>query len=444
MDRPSERRAFARAWSYLNYHAVAKWVALFAAVAAGVLYVLLLIVLWLFGDLMVHRGQIPGYENLTPTEARTFDEKWETHGKDAMDFLGLADTRGPKSLENEQPSDTALSSQEQRFIWRAYLVGLMRARVGGAAAVEVLPTYRDLAEPEKQAVVQRWLAIPEADRQSLLAQFGFGDARRAKLLAAEPGEQETLWNLYLYREFGQFDSPSASQAADLLRDRLLALATAGDEAALAEENPLDDRGILSLVVRTHLHDRYYSAVVDFLARYNSWLWKTRSDRWGNSIYYLAELFVVAILLAFLWALAMYLTREMAARAVIEATTRLRRAVYHHTFRLGTLAFRALGPSEAVTVFTRHVEAVSDGLYTWITVTFREPVKFGLLLAFALIVNWKLALAFRRISTTICDAFIKPKTRSRKAPTRRHLATTMGILTNTSTIPTTCLLVARQA
>ena len=25
---------------------------------------------------------------------------------------------------------------------------------------------------------------------------------------------------------------------------------------------------------------------------------------------------------------------------------LRRAVYHHTFRLGTLAFRALGPTEA--------------------------------------------------------------------------------------------------
>src|SRR5438552_1790991 len=84
-------------------------------------------------------------------------------------------------------------------------------------------------------------------------------------------------------------------------------------------------------------------------------------------------------------------REMAARAVIEASTRLRRAVYHHTFRLGTLAFRALGPSEAVTIFTRHVEAVHDGLYTWITVMFREPVKFGLLLAFALVINFWLAL-----------------------------------------------------
>jgi ATP-binding cassette subfamily B protein len=393
MDRPSERRAFARAWSYLSYNAVVKWTALVAAVAAGVVYVLLLIVLWLFGDLMVHRGQIPGYENLTFAETRVFDEEWKSHGNDAMDFLGLAKTRGAESLENAQPSDTALSSQEQRFIWRAYLVGLIGARVGGTAAMEVLPTYRDLPEPEKQAVVQRWLAIPEADRQAVLAQFRFSPERRAKLLAAKPGEQEVLWNLYLYREFGQFDSPAAGQAEDLLRARLLAIGEAGDEASPAEENPLDDHGILSLSVRTHLHGRFYAGAVDFLARYSPWLWKTRSARWGNSIYYLAELFIVAVVLAFAWALAIYLTREMAARGVIEAATRLRRAVYHHTFRLGTLAFRALGPSEAVTVFTRHVEAVHEGLYTWITVMFREPVKFGLLLAFALFVNWKLALAF---------------------------------------------------
>src|SRR5712692_7652824 len=88
---------------------------------------------------------------------------------------------------------------------------------------------------------------------------------------------------------------------------------------------------------------------------------------------------------------------MGARAAIEAATRLRRAIYHHTFRLGTLAFRALGPSEAVGVSTRHLEAVHDALYGWLTVVFREPVKFGLLLMFAMLVNpptsfW-LALAF---------------------------------------------------
>src|SRR5262249_14397936 len=88
-----------------------------------------------------------------------------------------------------------------------------------------------------------------------------------------------------------------------------------------------------------------------------------------------------------------LMREAASRAVIEASTRLRRAVYHHTFRLGTLAFRALGPTEAVSVFTRHVEAVPHALYTRLTVWFREPIKFTLILLFALVVNFWLALAF---------------------------------------------------
>ena len=92
------------------------------------------------------------------------------------------------------------------------------------------------------------------------------------------------------------------------------------------------------------------------------------------------------MLALLGTFLMLLMYDMAARAIVEAAHRFRRAVYHHTFRLGTLAFRALGPSEAVSVFTRHVEAVHDALYARLTVYFREPIKFGLLLAFALVVQ----------------------------------------------------------
>ena len=90
---------------------------------------------------------------------------------------------------------------------------------------------------------------------------------------------------------------------------------------------------------------------------------------------------------------LFLADFLAARATIEAITRLRKAVYQQTYRLGTLAFRALGPSEAVSVSTRHLEVVHSGLYAWLTVTFREPVKFALLLLFAVLVNFWLALAF---------------------------------------------------
>ena len=84
---------------------------------------------------------------------------------------------------------------------------------------------------------------------------------------------------------------------------------------------------------------------------------------------------------------------MAARAVIAATTRLRQAVYRHTFRLGTLAFRALGPTEALSLFTRHLETLHEALYARLTVLVREPILFGLVLIFALVANVYLALAF---------------------------------------------------
>ena len=109
--------------------------------------------------------------------------------------------------------------------------------------------------------------------------------------------------------------------------------------------------------------------------------------------YLTGLLLAGILLGVLGVVLMLLMREMAARATIEAATRLRRAVYHHTFRLGTLAFRALGPTEAVSIFARHIEAVHDAMFTRLTVYYRAPIKIALLIAFALSVQFWLALAF---------------------------------------------------
>jgi ATP-binding cassette subfamily B protein len=408
MERASDRRAFARAWSYLNYNPVAKWTALFAAVMAGVLYVALLIVLWLFADEMVYRGQIPAVEQLGPVELNTWDRDWleippngdQTGGDQALLLLHLEGTRtGDKDLAHLKPSDPEekklLTPEEQRFLWRVYLVSLLHDRVGGGASMQVLPAFRDLPEIERNAVLQRWQ--DRLDREDTLREF-FGEFRTRLMngTGLETDEQEIVWHAYLLSMFNGWIADdhrkSDEQAAAALKDWLYA-AGQSREASTADSGSLADRGILSLAVRTHLHGRYYSRIVNLLASWNPWLWRTRAGRFGNSGFYLGSLLIAAVVLLLLWALAVYLMHEMAARAVIEATTRLRRAVYHHTFRLGTLAFRALGPSEAVTVFTRHVEAVHEGLYTWIVAMFREPVKFGLLLAFALIVNLWLALAF---------------------------------------------------
>jgi ATP-binding cassette subfamily B protein len=174
------------------------------------------------------------------------------------------------------------------------------------------------------------------------------------------------------------------EAADLIRKQTRDLVKeVGPDLALARDIP--DTGILSLLVRTQY--RMDGPVTAFLARLNFWMW---ADGFGV---YLIGLFLGGVLVALLRTGLMYTTSYMAALATTEAATRLRRAIYHHTFRLGTLAFRALGPAEAVGVSTRHLEAVHEGLHTWLTVYFREPVKFGLLLVFALLVNFWIALAF---------------------------------------------------
>jgi ATP-binding cassette subfamily B protein len=147
----------------------------------------------------------------------------------------------------------------------------------------------------------------------------------------------------------------------------------------------NQRGILSLVVRSD--GRLLGTVAAWLARRNGWMWQDGND------HYLTRLLLLAIGLALLRGLLTFAMHEMAARAAIVASTRLRRAVYHHTFRLGTLAIKALGPSEAVSIYTRHVESVHDALYVWQVVYMREPVKFGMLLVFALVLNFWLATSF---------------------------------------------------
>jgi ATP-binding cassette subfamily B protein len=293
-----EREAFARARRFLDYSPLAKWSALIAAVGTGVLYVALLGVLGLFVDLVVTRGEIPSFRDLSP--------------------------------------------QAQDSFW------------------------------------QHWRALPEPDRKESIQASGVEDPKRVDFLAKaedpqglSPSDQELHWRGQVYHILAE---QVRSDAAAVV-------------AATRPDQPLPERGILSLVVRSQ--DQYYRGLVAWLARSNPWTWDGERPNYS----YLGGLFVVAIVLALARALLRAGMIVAAARATTEAATRLRRAVYHHTFRLGTLAVRALGPSEAVGIFTRELEAVYMGLYTWLTVVFREPVKFVLVLAFALMVHVGLALVF---------------------------------------------------
>ena len=191
-----------------------------------------------------------------------------------------------------------------------------------------------------------------------------------------PRERALLW----WGDTLRFINEKVPNAADTVRKS--ARQIHGDDGPFRD---LADCGLLSTVVRW----RYNFGVrpLCFIAEWNSWMWAD-----GNNLF-LLDLFLWALSLAILRLVMKFFSRYLGAVAVIEAVTRLRRSVYLQTNRLGTLAVRDLEPSEAVSVSARHLEAVHEGLYLWLTVYFREPVKFGLLLAFTFLVNFWLAVAF---------------------------------------------------
>ncbi len=380
MERETERAAFAKAFAYLNYHPTAKWSAYAAAVGTGVLYVGLLGVLWLFADLIVQRGRIPAYSELSHRQ-KDFRQAWLESKGESLEVLGLKSARTP-DLGSLDPDK--MQPREQDLVWRAHLYTNLRDRIGADAALAVLPAFRDLPDAERTLVTAWWL---RNHPEMVVWPLGFP----VPPLIALPVGEERMWREFLREQLSQGGAEDRAVAA-LLEQELQAASADGGPAPL-EERSLDDHGILSLVVRSSADDRLYARPLAWVASWNAWMWKVHPWGWYNFVFYLLGLFVIALALTLLRALLSYVLHEMAAQAVIEASTRLRRAVYHHTFRLGTLAFKELGPSEAVSIFVRHVEAVHEALFVWLTAAVSEPIKFALLLAFALFVNFWLALAF---------------------------------------------------
>lgn len=230
-----------------------------------------------------------------------------------------------------------------------------------------------------------------AEFRAIVRELKLGDARLARLVDAEDLEdlgdaaremrRELLWMAALPFFFEEAVSEGAAEEVrGVLREQVKKYGP-----ALALGRDLEDLGVLGLVARTR--SGYQSWFVQSLARWNEWTWKH-----GN-LYYLHGLLLVSFGLTLLRALLFFTGNILAARAIVETITRLRRALYLQTFRLGTLAFRSLGPTEAVGVSTRHLEAVHEGLFLWLTTDLRESVKFGLVLFFALLVNFWLAMVF---------------------------------------------------
>lgn len=306
---------FARCQQFLDYHPVAKWFSILCSIGTAVLYLVLVVLLGFFIDLMVERGQIPSFHQLPPHEQQRF-----------LSELALPDDATQRNLRVREVQDELTAADFDATQVRAWARG---------DAIENLSS--------REVALLWWGELPR-----------FMDAR------------------------------VSASAGDKIRGELRnAVRYHGAEAA--PYHALGDNGLLSLVVRTR--SSYRGTVLAHFASWNGWMWA-----YGNSGM-LIGLFIAALVVTLLRLVLRVLANYLGALAVIEAMTRFRRAIYHQTNRLGTLAFRALGPGEAVSISARHLEVVHDGLYQWLTIYFREPVKIGLLVTFTLVVNFWLALAF---------------------------------------------------
>jgi ATP-binding cassette subfamily B protein len=254
-----------------------------------------------------------------------------------------------------------------------------------------LPSYHTLTQPEQDRFLQQWNGLDRKDRVQRLKDVGVEEDRAEKLadVTASPGLERDVLDDYLWR--AQLGWILSSRVNTGLIDRVKIREQ--DTNNPRPEYDEVDNGLLSLVVRSYQGGKTLAPVVAVAAKWNPWTWNHVNDGRPGFASFLLGLLLIALTLGLLGVGLTFLMRDMAARTTIEAATRLRRAVYYHTFRLGTLAFRTLGPTEAVTVFTRHIEAVHDALQAQLTSFYRDFIKFLLLLAFALVVQPYLAIAF---------------------------------------------------
>lgn len=149
----------------------------------------------------------------------------------------------------------------------------------------------------------------------------------------------------------------------------------------------------------------------------------------DSVFCLVALLAAALLLAGVRAVCQYLQSLLVARAVADATHRLRRAIYRQAYRLGTTEMSGIGAAPAVNVFTRDTDAVRDGLMAWFDSSVREPVKLVLLLTVAIMAHWSVAVLFLVLAGL--GAFLAPRlitrVRARAAAATRKAAERLALL-----------------
>ncbi|MBN9120091.1 MAG: ABC transporter ATP-binding protein [Planctomycetes bacterium] len=294
----------------------ARWGAVVSSLGASVTYLLLLLLLYLFVDLLTWRGEVPAYQELTAAQKVEFAREWE------------------KRTRDERDEATA------RLAW------------------------------------------PDARTRRLAAANDDELAKLPKTREQEPDhlyaeEWEARWQAGVYLALRDRVNPRAAEA----------YLPAGGARAV-DPNAADARplyGLLGLVVRER--NRWTAPVLGTIAALVPLTWA------HGAVAYLTTLFIVALGLAAVRGVLVNALAYLSAAVTLDTVTRLRRAVYFHSYRLGSLTMQTIGTAEVADLLTRRVEEVGDAVNGRLTAAFRYPLAIVLLLALILLVNFWLAVCF---------------------------------------------------
>ncbi len=301
----------------------ARWGAIVSSVGSAITFFLLLLLLYLFVDLLVWRGEIPTFAHLSATRKHEFAEEWARRS-------------------SEDRTDAA-----DRLGW-----------------------------PKSRA--QRIVAANDDELKKLAV-----TPREAHLFA---DEWEARWRAGVYLSLRERVNADAADA--FLRPLGSEQAGTVEEPTGSEERPR--YGILSLVVRER--NRWVGPLLGRLASWNTWSWVPGPTGSAN-VNYLTGLFVLAFALALIRAVLVNALAYLSAAVTLDTVTRLRRAIYFHSFRLGSLTMQSLGAAEAGELLTRRTEEVARTIRTRLVTAFGAPVMLALLVALILLMNFWLAVSF---------------------------------------------------
>ncbi len=348
-----ETNSFSRVWDLLHYVRFHKWANYLASLFSSLLYAALIVLLGLFVDLLVNRGRIPNFAQLTPKEQSEFVEHWrqmpEAQRESAVQAIGFGEFETAPAKPDKLPAD-------QQAKWRQ---------------------YRQLADaPEEETP-----PVPAEATAETLNDWGARKKLAGDLSRFAAGEHEMRWQAGVRHALATRVSPDAA-AKYLPKPQSpadLRMPGFGEE----DRRPF---GILGLVVDQQGTPLGRAAAV--VARIVPWTWSAADPNGA----YLMTLFFAGLAVVVIRGILLVWLKDAAAIAALEVVTRLRRSLYHHTARQGAMTISADAVQQSSRLFTKQVEDIHEAVYYRLSYQIRSAILIGVLVLVALFAHPWLAVA----------------------------------------------------